>query len=181
MPPPSKVALLPEDVRDELNQRLISAGFGRCEDLSEWLFDKGFEISKTTVNEHAKRLKRRLATITASTEAAKILAKAAPDEADDRSNAIIAMVQTELFEAILGMEEAVNQDDKIARIAVLNKVAKNIATLTRASVARNRHAIEVRRNAMQDAANSVGDAARDLGISDDTVQKIRDRILKGIT
>lgn len=181
MPPTSKVALLPEDVRDELNQRLIGAGFGRCEELSEWLFDKGFEISKTTVNEHAKKLKRRLATITASTEAAKILAKAAPDEADDRSNAIIAMIQTELFEAILGMEEAVDEDDKVERIGLLNKVAKNIATLTRASVARNRHAIEVRRNAIEEAAKTAGDAARDLGISDETVQAIRNRILKGIT
>ena len=31
MPLPGKVAVLPEDVRDELNQKLIKAGFGRCE------------------------------------------------------------------------------------------------------------------------------------------------------
>ena len=165
MPPPSKVALLPEDVREELNQRLISAGFGRCEDLSEWLWEKGFEIGKTTVNEHAKKLKRRLATITASTEAAKILARVAPDDADDRSNALMAMVQTELFEAMLGMEEAVNQEDKIARIAVLNKVAKNIATLTRASVARNKHAIELREKVLLEAANRVESAAQARGMN----------------
>jgi hypothetical protein len=144
MPPPSKVSLLPDDVRDELDQRLIAAGFGRCEELSEWLFDKGFEISKTTVNERAKKLKRRLATITASTEAAKILAKAAPDEADDRSNAIIALIQTEIFEALLQLEEATEESDSAKRIGILGSAAKHIATLTRASVARNKWAMDVR-------------------------------------
>ena len=180
MPPPSKVALLPEDVRDELNQRLISAGFGRCEDLSEWLFDKGFEISKTTVNEHAKRLKRRLATITASTEAAKILAKAAPDEADDRSNAIIAMIQTELFEAILGMDEAVEAADKVDRIGLLNKVAKNIATLTRASVARNKWAAEVQKKVLLEAAERVESAALARGLSAEDARFWREKVLMAI-
>lgn len=144
MPPPSKIDLLPEDVRSELDQRLINAGFGRCEDLSEWLWDKGFEIGKTTVNERAKKLKRRLATITASTEAAKILAKAAPDEADDRSNAIIALIQTEIFESLLKLEEAAEEDNPADRIAILGSAAKHIATLTRASVARNKWAVDVR-------------------------------------
>ncbi len=180
MPPPSKVALLPEDVREELNQRLISAGFGRCEDLSEWLWEKGFEIGKTTVNEHAKKLKRRLATITASTEAAKILARVAPDDADDRSNALMAMVQTELFEAMLGMEEAVNQEDKIARIAVLNKVAKNIATLTRASVARNKHAIELREKVLLEAANRVESAAQARGMNKEEAGFWRQQVLMGL-
>ena len=144
MPPASKVALLPQDVRDELNQRLITAGFGRCEDLSEWLFDKGFEIGKTTVNEHAKKLKRRLASITASTEGAKILAMAAPDEADDRSNAILAIIQSELFDLLVGLDDAADEADKVKRIELLNKVAKNAATLTRASVARNKWAMDVR-------------------------------------
>lgn len=181
MPPASKIDLLPADVRDELDQRLISAGFGRCEDLSEWLWEKGFEIGKTTVNERAKKLKRRLATITASTEAAKILAKAAPDEADDRSNAIIALIQTEIFEALLKMEEATDEDDASKRLGILGGAAKHIATLTRASVARNRHAIEVRRTAIQEAADKAGEVARDAGISEQTIQMIRDRILKGIT
>jgi vacuolar-type H+-ATPase catalytic subunit A/Vma1 len=180
MPPPSKVSLLPDDIRDELDQRLIAAGFGRCEELSEWLFDKGFEISKTTVNERAKKLKYRLAAITASTEAAKMIAKAAPDEADDRSNAVIAIVQSEIFEAILQLEEAVQAKDKIARIEMLNKVAKNIATLTRASVARNKHASEVRRSAIEEAAQKAGDAARDAGVSEETIEQIRDRVMKGV-
>jgi Protein of unknown function (DUF3486) len=180
MPPPSKVALLPDDIRDELDQRLIAAGFGRCEELSEWLWEKGFEIGKTTVNERAKKLKYRLAAITASTEAAKMISKAAPDEADDRSNAVIAIVQSEIFEAILQLEEAVQVEDKLARIELLNKVAKNIATLTRASVARNKHASEVRRAAVEESAKNAGDAARDAGVSEETVEQIRDRVMRGL-
>jgi hypothetical protein len=180
MPVPGKVAVLPEDVREELNQKLIAAGFGKCEELSDWLFEKGFEISKTTVNEHAKKLKRRLATITASTETAKILAKAAPDEADDRSNAIIAMIQSELFEALLGMEEAVETVDKVDRIGLLNKVAKNIATLTRASVARNKWAAEVQKKVLLEAAARVESAAQARGLTAEDARFWREQVLMGI-
>lgn len=180
MPPASKVALLPEDIRDELNDRLVRAGFGRCEELSEWLWEKGFEISKTTVNEHAKKLKQRLAAITASTEAAKILSRAAPDEADDRSNAIIAMIQTELFEAILGLEEAVDEKDRGDRIALLNKVAKNIATLTRASVARNKWAAEVKEKILLEAAARVESAAQARGMTAEDARFWREQVLMGL-
>ena len=144
MPPASKIDLLPEDVRAELDQRLIQAGFGRCEDLSEWLWEKGFEIGKTTVNERAKKLKRRLATITASTEGAKILARAAPDDADDRSNAVLAIIQSDLFDLLVGLDEAVDEEDKLKRIELLSKVGKNASTIARASVARNKWALDVR-------------------------------------
>ena len=111
---------------------------------------------------------------------AKILARVAPDDAGDRANALMAMVQTELFEAMLGMEEAVNQEDKIARIAVLNKVAKNIATLTRASVARNKHAIELREKVLLEAANRVESAAQARGMNKEEAGFWRQQVLMGL-
>lgn len=180
MPPPSKVSLLPQDVREEFDQKLIDAGFGRCEELAEWLFDKGFEISKTTVNEHAKKLKRRLAAITASTEGAKILAKAAPDEADDRSNAILAIIQSELFELLVDLGDAAEEEDKIKRIELLNKVAKNAATLTRASVSRHKWAAEVRQKALLEAAARVDAAAQERGLNAEDARFWREKVLMGI-
>ncbi len=148
MPAPSKVDLLPPDIRAELDRRLIASGFGNLVALSEWLNEHGFEISKTTVGVHSQRLKRRLAAVTASTEAAKLIAQAAPDESDDRSNAIISLIQSDLFEALVEFQEAQESDSDALkpaeRILLYGKAAKNIATLTRASVARNKWASEVK-------------------------------------
>lgn len=150
MPPPSKVDLLPPEVREELDRRIVANGFGGYVELAEWLSEQGYEISKSTVGERGLRLKRRLAAITASTEAMKMVAVAAPDEAADRSNAIMALVETDLFEALVEFQEAAAADnDGISaadRIALYSKATKNIATLVRAGVARNKWAAEVRKN-----------------------------------
>ena len=75
-----------------------------------------------------------------STEAAKMIQAHAGDDKDARSEALTAMVQTELFEAILALQEAdeVGDDGEKAdpgeRVALLSKAAKNIATLTRSSI-----------------------------------------------
>ena len=45
-----------------------------------------------------------------------------------------ALVQTELFEAIIELQEADEETDSGKRVELLSKAAKNIATLARSSV-----------------------------------------------
>lgn len=179
MPPRGKIDTLPEEVRSALDRRLIGGGFAGYVELAEWLADQGFEFGKSTVHRYGAALQRRLSSIRASTEAAKLIAAAAPDEADDRSNAIISLVQTEIFEALLALQEASEEEDPGDRIAILGKAAKNIATMTRASVARNKWAVEldVRRKAAKDGADAAEAAARQQGLSADTVAAIRHAVL----
>ena len=94
--------------------------------------------SRSAVGRYGHKLERRLAAIRASTEAAKLIQAHAGDDKDARSEALTAMVQTELFEAILELQEADAEGDEAAdpgeRVALLSKAAKNIATLTRSSI-----------------------------------------------
>lgn len=94
--------------------------------------------SRSAVGRYGQKLERRLAAIRASTEAAKLIQAHAGDDKDARSEALTAMVQTELFEAILELQEADAEGDEAAdpgeRVALLSKAAKNIATLTRSSI-----------------------------------------------
>ena len=96
--------------------------------------------SRSAVGRYGQKLERRLLAIRASTEAAKLIQAHAGDDKDARSEALTAMVQTELFEAILALQEAdeVGEDSEKAdpgeRVALLSKAAKNIATLTRSSI-----------------------------------------------
>lgn len=182
MPPPSKIDQLPPEIREELDRRLIANGFGGLVALSEWLAEEGYEISKTAIGERNQRLKRRLSAITASTEAMKMVAGAAPDDSDERSNAIISLLQTDMFEALLEFQEAAAQDSEeispSERIALYSKAAKNIATLTRASVARNKWAQEVRAK-IESAREEVRKLASGAGVSEETLAAI-DRRLQGV-
>ena len=96
--------------------------------------------SRSAVGRYGQKLERRLSAIRASTEAARLIQQHAGDDKDARSEALTAMVQTELFEAILALQEAHEpgadgeRADPGERVALLSKAAKNIATLTRSSI-----------------------------------------------
>lgn len=164
--------------RAELDRRIIAQGYAGYVPLSDWLAERGYEISKSAVGLHGQKLKRTLAAIRNSTEAARMITESAPDVADDRSNAIISMVQTNLFNALMQMQEAESEDDQGARIEILGKAAKNIATLTRASVARNKWAAEVRAK-MDAALADVKRIASNAGVSEETMAAI-DARLQGV-
>lgn len=134
MPPPPRVELLPDDVRRELEQRLIRGGFAGYHALSAWLAERGFEIGKTALHKHGQRLKRRLEAIRASTQAAQMLAEAAPDDAATLSSAVLALVQTEMFELLVNLQEADDADDPAARVKLLGAAAHAMADLARASL-----------------------------------------------
>lgn len=178
MPGPSKIDQLDPAVRAELDRRIVANGFSGYVALAEWLAEQGCEIGKSAVGQRGLQLKRKLALIKASTESARMIAAAAPDDADERSNAIISLIQSEIFESLLSLQEAAEEDDPAARVEILGKAAKNIATLTRASVARNKWATEVR-GKVAAAMADVKKIATGAGVSEDTMAAI-DARLQGI-
>lgn len=179
MPPPRKVDLLPEAVRDQLDARLIANGFAGYHLLSGWLAEEGFEISHSALGQHGLALKRKLAAIRASTEAAKLITDAARDDEDRRSEAVMSLVQTELFDVLVNLQEAADADeagDSAERMGLLTKAAKAISELSRASVNQKKWAQDVR-NRAEAAAAAVDTIARKGGLSADTAAAIRREIL----
>lgn len=180
MPRRSMIGGLPAEVRAWLDRTLAAGNFSGYELLELELKQRGYSIGKSSIHRYGQKLERRLAAIKASTEAAAAIAAAAPDDEDNRSNAIISLVQTEIFEALLAMQEAEETDDPGERVAVLGKAAKSIATLTRASVTRNKWAGEVREKlerAKQVAASEAEAIAMKAGMSDDDWALIRAKFL----
>lgn len=140
--------------------------------------------SRSALHRYGAKLDRRLAAIRASTEAAKIIQAHAGDDKDARSEALTAMVQTELFEAILELQEAVEGDEKSdpgERVALLSKAAKNIATLTRSSVNLKEFQAKAeeraRKRAFEEAAAMAVTTAKAQGLSDIGVDKLREAIM----
>lgn len=131
----STIDKLPEDVRRWLERALADSNFSGYQALEDMLRERGFSISKSAIHRYGQKIERRFAAIKASTEAARFLTEGAADDQDARSEAVIALVQTELFESIVNLQEAGEEGiDPGERLGLLSSAAKNIATLARASV-----------------------------------------------
>ncbi|MBX9935048.1 MAG: DUF3486 family protein [Burkholderiaceae bacterium] len=141
----STISRLPPEIKTYIEAMLATGG----QTLDELIADlrerfpaqahAGDLPSRSAIGRYGQKLERRLSAIRASTEAAKLIQAQAGDDKDARSEALTALIQTELFEAILALQEADDLDDdkKIdpgERVGMLSTAAKNIATLTRSSV-----------------------------------------------
>jgi len=138
--------------------------------------------SRSAVRRYGQKLERRLAAIKASTEAARLIRDHAGDSQDARSEALTALVQTELFEAILSLQEAGDEDlDAGERVGMLSAAAKNIATLTRSSVNLKKFQAEVeeaaRKKAFAEAAQQATESAKQQGLSKTGVEALRAAIM----
>ncbi len=173
----STIEKLPEDVRRWLERALTESGFSGYNELESLLRERGYVISKSAIHRYGQKIERRYGAIRAATEAARMLTEGAADDLDARSEAVIALIQTELFESIVQLQEAEEGEvDPKERVALLSKVAKNVATLSRASVNLKKFQSEVRARAQQ-AASNAEKIARKGGLSSDAVQALRREIL----
>ncbi|OAV23655.1 DUF3486 family protein [Moraxella catarrhalis] len=130
----SSVDQLPQTVRHELERKLADNGFSDYTALAEWLNEQGYEISRSAVHRYGAKIQKRFASIKASTEAARLIAEGASDEGDTRSEAVIALLQTEVFDALIAIGELSNTElDEVAKLELMGKVSKNVSPLMTAS------------------------------------------------
>lgn len=156
---------------------MTDSNFSGYHQLEEMLAERGYSISKSAIHRYGQKIERRFAAIKASTEAARILTEGAADDQDARSEAVIALVQTEMFESIINLQDASEEDlSPEDRIGLLSKAAKNIATLARASVNQKKFRLEVQEKARV-AADAVTQVAKKGGLTAEAVETIRREIL----
>lgn len=181
MPKRSKIEQMPAALRAWLDEALLKNNFSRYDLLVGALRERGAElglqadVSKSGLHRYGTKLERRLSAIKSSTEAAKLIAQSSPDDEDHRSAAVISLIQTELFEALVSFQEA-EEADPNERLTALSKAAKNIATLTRASVGQKRHELEVR-SKVQTAAKEISKLGKKGGLSADVIRQIEEQVL----
>ena len=171
----SVIDQLPEAVRHELERKLVEYGFANYPALSDWSQQQGYEISRSAAHRYGQKVQRRFAAIKNSTEAARLIAEGAADEGDTRSEALVAMVQSELFEAMLEIGE-MEDLSAVDRFSMVAKAAKNIATLTSASTRLKEYQAKVKAKVAA-AADDVAKQAKKGGLSEESVEAIRKHIL----
>ena len=164
--------MLPEEVRRELEQRLIQGAFSGYEALAEWLQGLGYEIGKSSVHRFGKNFADKLRVLKVATDQAKAIADASEDDAGAMNEALIRLVQTKTFELLMELETS----DKN-----LPKIGQMVAKLARSAVQQKKWSkeleSEIRKRALEEAADAAGQTAKRSGISDETAEELRRKIL----
>lgn len=138
MPARPAIMQLPEDVRAELDRRLIQGGFAGYEALATWLAEQGWQVSKSAVHRYGQRFEDRVRALKVATDQAKAIVESSPDDEGAISEALMRLVQEKLFQVLLDFE--VQDVSKLN----LGTLARSIAELGRASVTQKKWQSEVR-------------------------------------
>ncbi|MBW4648926.1 MAG: DUF3486 family protein [Kastovskya adunca ATA6-11-RM4] len=170
MPRRSTILQLPEEIRLDLDRRLISGGFSNYQGLAEWLNERGFSISKSAIHRYGKEFQEQLDSLKIVTEQAKAITETVGDDENDLADALTRLTQQKIFKALLDLE--LENDGELT----LDKLGRTVATLNRSSVTVKRFRAEVLEKAKA-TADKVAATLKTKGMSDETAANIRAQIL----
>lgn len=174
----STVEQLPEAVRHEFERKLVENGFSDYAAIAEWLQQQGYEISRSAAHRYGQKVQRRFAAIKSSTEAARLIAEGAADEGDTRSEALMAMLQTELFDALVAIGDIPDSElNAVDRFGMMSEAAKKIATLTSASTRLKQFQAALKDKMARKFAELEAESAKqDSGLDPETLKRIRQEV-----
>ncbi|MBN6060431.1 DUF3486 family protein [Aggregatibacter actinomycetemcomitans] len=176
MPKRSTVKQLPRAVKDWLDAALVENNFSGYSALEEALKARGYDISRSAVHRYGQALERRLASVKASTEAAKVISENISNDKGAHSDAILEMIQSQVFNTLMNLEEIKEEDDPMKRLAALSFVGKNISPLIGASINLKKYQAEIKARA-EAAAREVDEVVKKNGLTEETADQIRKQIL----
>lgn len=142
MPKRSKVEALPQELKDWLDAELVKRGFADYVQLAADLRARGAEVSKSGLHRYGSKFEERLAQLKASTDQARAVVAASPDDEGAMNEALIRLTQDKLFNVLVELEvdpDSVN----------LSKLTRSIADLARSSVTQKRWQLDVRAKAAE--------------------------------
>ncbi len=179
MPARSAVGQLPEEIRDEINRRLVENSFSGYAQLAGWLRELGYQISKSALHRHGSQLEADFDEAMADVRRTRALAKACKDEGDegDVLTATSGILQEQLLRISIALRQADSDPAEAAKS--ISVVARAHADVGRMQVALAKWQETMREKASL-AADAVEKVARRGGLTAESVDLIRREIL-GIT
>ncbi len=166
------VTALPVELREQLDQKLITGSFSDYRGLEAWLGEQGFRISRGSLQRYGSAFERRMKTISIATKQAHALAEAAPDREGAMTDALVRLVQEKIFGVLVEAEGI--EDGQLTRIA------RAIADLGRATISQKKWAEEMRERLEKQkrAANEkIEGIKRTGGLSDEAYEAMRALLL----
>jgi cell fate (sporulation/competence/biofilm development) regulator YlbF (YheA/YmcA/DUF963 family) len=179
MPKPKKVDLLPQEIKRDLEAKLVEHGFADYVELSDWLAEQGYEISKSALHRYGTEFKEQLDKMQVVAHQTKAIIEAFPDDEDITAQALSRLSQTQMFNLLQGINiDVVAQDLKYGDNSV-DKYTKLLGAMTKlnqGSLNLKKYVAEIKTKA-KSVADEVSSTMIKGGLSDTTVDEIRYRIL----
>ncbi|NAW33231.1 DUF3486 family protein [Halomonas alimentaria] len=179
MPPRNKVYDLPPEIREALNERLVSTGFQGYEELAAWLEEQGHKISKSSVHRYGQDLREEfeeaMGDVRKTTELARAMAAQDDDESGHLIDATARMVQDQLLRITIAMRKAEEDPAKAAK--QLGSVTRALAEIGRVSLGQKKWARELRLEVAKEAAEAAEGAMANQGMSREAIDSIKRDIL----
>ena len=166
----SIVAQLPEEIRTALDRQLVINEFSDYAGLANWLAEKGYQISRSSVHRYGKKFQQRLDLIKEVTEQARALSEAAGDDENALGDALTRLTQQKAFEILLNVQEI---DSESIHWSILPKLGKMIADLNRSGVTVKRYRSEMLEKLKEKLA---GLEKEGKNLDPKTLQKVREEI-----
>jgi len=154
MPARSKVAMLPEEVRTELERRIVERSFSGYHDLADWLQAQGYQIAHDSIQRHGARLGRKIEAMEQLTHEAHAIAAATYRSDTSVVDVSIQLIHHRILALLLeepGSSQETNsasvpapESDSACRPALglpdLARITRILADLNRITIARQRQA-----------------------------------------
>lgn len=172
----SRIDTLPAEVRAWLDQALTESNFSGYQALELELKARGFYIGRSQISRYSQKIQRRFTAIREATEIARVITEGAQDDADSRSEAIIATIQADILGALIDVREAEKEIDPVKKVSLLAKMGHSVAMMTNSSVSLKKYQSEVKQR-VQAAASAAEKIGRKGGLSLQAVQELRRQIL----
>ena len=173
MPQRSKVLTqLPPELRKELDKRLVEGSFTKYRPLEQWLAERGYRISKSSLQRYGDQFESRIKSVTLATAQARALTEASPDSEGAMNDALERLVQEKIFGVLIEVEDI--PDGQLARLA------RAVADLGRTSVSQKRWAEQMRERLAEQkraAEAKIGALKQSGGISDEAYEAMRSALL----
>lgn len=180
MPPPKKIDLVPPELRDWLQQELSERGFAEIVEVTEALnfrleeAGKELRIGKTAVGEFSKALKDQRE---AFTLAETLLSDMDIEQESDLHKVLMQMIATSAVQLMRSVREEdghLEAKELMALGRMLKDLMQSVGFREKIRAdERERIAAEARKA----AANGVAQDASELGLTKDTVEAIKAKIL----
>ena len=182
MAPRSAVDLLPAEVLEELNKRLVDQAFSDYIGLAAWLNEQGYGISKTAVHRHGSGLQAKMAKSMGKARERMEIAKALRGASDDEKSALMEATEMVAMDQLMEMFEVVGDMEAGDRLSVVPKLVRAIADLNRSATGtakwKKEFEADIRKLARAEAAEELTTELKNDGISAELEASIK-RILLG--
>lgn len=176
----SVIETLSGDIRRQIDERLVAGGFSDYDGLTAWLADLGLTISRSALGRYGQELKGQYDEAMADARALLALTRAAGDLGDAGSEiaaGAATILQTDIVRTALEIRRETDADKRATLLAKLTRAQADVGRMT---ITVERHLAQAREEERQrllaEQAEALKGAGKDLGVSDDTMLAIRQRL-----